>query len=65
MIYDYMIILPLITISTELENMMLSKISQKDKYHTISLIYVIKKNRYREQTSGCQRGGGKLGRQKE
>ena len=44
----------------DLDGIMLSEVSQteKDKYHMISLIWGIQKNKtYREQIGSCQRGG--------
>ena len=57
-------ILLFVTMCVDIEGIMLSEISQteKDKYHTISLICGVSKamnknraHRYREQFGGCQR----------
>ena len=56
----------------ELETLILSEVSQKDKYHMTSHIWILiygtnetlhrKENHgFGEQTCGCQRGGGGMG----
>ena len=58
-------ILPFVRTWIDLEGLMLSEISQKDKYNMISLICRLEKKtayRYGEQTGDCQIWGSVGGR---